>query len=96
MEFVAWATIRPIATLANLLVKAGDVYLPGGYNNWDRSVNPFILNQNTNALELVINWNGKTMESKVAITGVSATWLDGNWARRTLQTMAIQFQHKSV
>lgn len=84
---------HPVATLANLLVKAGNVYLPGGYNNWDRSVNPFAINQNTNALELVINWNGEAMEGKVAIKGVSATWSDGNWARRTLQTMAIQFQH---
>ena len=81
---------HPVAVLAKYLNKENSVYLPGEYNNWNRTKNPFKLNNDTGALEVVIDWDGSPMECKIALADVEANWSDGGWRNGFFQRMEIR------
>lgn len=78
---------HPVATLSALLERSSQVNLCGGFNKWRRGDNPFIKNKETRDLEVEIEWDGKPVESKIAITESPCNWNSGKWKNKASQKL---------
>lgn len=80
---------HPIVKLSQILGEGKSVCLPGSYNGWRRE-NPFLLNKDTEEMEVVLSWDGELTECKVAILNSPCQWGSGKWKSASEQRMDIK------
>lgn len=82
---------HPVACLARLIGRTDKVFLPGQYNDWNRSNNPFKPHYEKDSIKLVLDLADidKLGECKIAITDCQCEWDSGEWKNNNEQKLIV-------